>query len=99
MPVLLGLPRGRGARQAELRLGDAHGIEGVDVQDVEAAPPVHQHLSEALLADDGIDDEWVASRSYDAGGMVPLIKGDRGLRPAEEGGDGRLGVTVPYARI
>ena len=46
-----------GAHQAELRSGDAHGVEGVDVQDVEAAPPIHQHLGEALLADDGVNDE------------------------------------------
>ena len=61
----------------EFRPGDAHGIEGVNVEDVEAAVSVHQHLSEALLADDGVDDKRVASRSGDVGGMVPLIKGDR----------------------
>ena len=64
------------AYQAELRSGDAHGVEGVDVEDVEAAASIHQHLGEALLADDGVNDEWVASWSRDAGGMVPLIKGD-----------------------
>ena len=32
--------------------------------------------------------------------MVPLIKGDRGLRPAEEGGDGRLGgACLPVAYL
>ena len=41
------------ARRVEFRLGDAHGIEGVDVEDVDAAVSVHQHLGEALLADDG----------------------------------------------
>ena len=65
-----------GARQVELRSGDAHGIEGVDVEDVEAAASVHQHLSEALIIDDGIDNERVVSRSRDVGGMVPLIEGD-----------------------
>ena len=45
------------ARQAEFRLGDVHGVEGVDVEDVEAAVSVHQYLGEALLADDGVDDE------------------------------------------
>ena len=77
-----------------------HGIEGVDVQDVEAATPVHQHLGEALLADDGVNDERVASWSYDVGGMVPLIKSDRGFRPAEEGGDGRLsGACLPIVHL
>ena len=50
-----------GARQAELRSGDVHGIEGVDVEYVEAATSIHQHLGEVLLADDGVNDEWVAS--------------------------------------
>ena len=58
------------AHQSELRPGDAHGVEGVNVEDVEAAASIHQHLGEALLADDGVDDEWVASRSGDVGGMV-----------------------------
>ena len=62
-----------GACQAELRSGDAHGIESVDVQDVEAATSVHQHLGEALLVDDGVDDERVATRSGDVGRMVSLI--------------------------
>ena len=79
------------AHWVKVRQRDAHGIEGVDVEDIEAAAFTHQHLGEALLADDGIDDERVASQSCDVGGMVPLIEGDRRFRPAEEGGDGRLG--------
>ena len=73
------------AHWALLRLGDAHGVEGVDVENVEAAASVHQHLGEALLADDGVDDERVASRSGNVGRMVPLIKSDRRFRPAKEG--------------
>ena len=65
------------AHRSELRPGDAHGVEGVDVEDVEATASVHQHLSEALLVDDGVDDERVAPRSGDVGWMVPLIKSDR----------------------
>ena len=41
------------AHWVEFRPGDAHGVEGVDVEDVEATTSVHQHLGEALLADDG----------------------------------------------
>ena len=63
--------------QVELRLGDAHGIEGVDVEDVEAAASIYQHLGEVLLADNGVDDEWVAIWSSNMGGMVPLIKSDQ----------------------
>ena len=78
------------ARWAEFRPGDAHGVEVVDVEDVEATTSIHQHHGEALLADDGVDDERVATRSGDVGRMVPLIKGDWRFRPAKEGGDGRL---------
>ena len=59
----------------EFQPGNVHGIEGVDVEDVEAATSIHQHLSEALLVDDGVNDERVASWSRDVGGMVPLIEG------------------------
>ena len=44
----------------EFRPGDAHDVKGVDVEDVEAAASVHQHLDEVLLANDGADDEQVA---------------------------------------
>ena len=47
--------------EVEFQPGDAHGIEGVNVEDVEATASVHQHLYEVLLADDGVDDERVAS--------------------------------------
>ena len=44
------------ARWVEFHLGDAHGIEGVNIEDVEATASVHQQLGEALLANDGVDD-------------------------------------------
>ena len=55
------------------------GIEGVDVEDVEAAASIHQHLGEALLVDDGVDDERVATLMGNVGRMVSLIKSDRGV--------------------
>ena len=76
------------AHGTELRLGDAHGVEGVAVQNVEATASVHQHLGEALLLDDGVNDERVATWSGDVGRMVSLIKSDRGVRLAKERGDG-----------
>ena len=69
-----------GARRAELRPGDVHGVKGVDVEDVEATASVHQHLGEVLLADDGVDDERVASWSCDAE-LIQLISiSDSGLK-------------------
>ena len=89
-----------GARRAEFRLGDVQGIKGVDVQDVEATATVHRHLRKPLLVDNGVDNERIASWSCDVGGMVPLIIGDRRFRPAEEGGDGRLGgACLPIAHL
>ena len=64
------------AHWVELRPGDAHGVEGVDIENGEAATSVHQHLGEVLLADDGVDDKWVATRLGDIGRMVSLIKSD-----------------------
>ena len=61
MPASLGSHRGRESSLGRARPGDAHGIVGVDIEDVEAAASVHQHLGEALLADDGVKDEQVAT--------------------------------------
>ena len=79
------------AHWAELRSRDAHGVEGVDVENVEAAASIHQHLGEALLVDNGVDYERVATRSGDMGRMVPLIKSDWRFLPAKEGGDDHFG--------
>ena len=68
-----------GRARAELRLGDAHGVEGVDIENVEAAASVHQHLGEALLVGDGVNDERVVTWSDNLGRMVSLIKSDRGV--------------------
>ena len=66
----------RRAHWAELQPGDAHCVKGVDVEDVEATASIHQHLGEALLVDNGVDDERVATQSGDVGRMVSLIKSD-----------------------
>ena len=76
------------AHWVELQPGDAHGVEGGDVENVEAIASIHQHLGEVLLLDDGVDDERVATQSGNVGRMVSLIKSDRGVRPAKERGDG-----------
>ena len=80
MPASLGSRRGRESSLGEASTGDAHGIEGVDVENVEAAAFVHQHLGEALLEDDGVDDKRVVTRSGDVGRMVSLIESDQGVK-------------------
>ena len=61
MPASLGSHRGRESSLGGVLIGDAHGVEGVDVENVEATTSVHQHLGETLLADNGVDDERVAT--------------------------------------
>jgi hypothetical protein len=56
---------------AELGLQDAHGIKGLNILNVEAAAPIHQHLGQALVADDGsIMSGWLPSRGT-LGGWSP----------------------------
>ena len=44
------------------------------VHDVEAAAPVHEHLGEASVADDGVHDKWILSRVRDVVRVVtPLV--------------------------
>ena len=77
------------------------------VHDVEAAAPVHVHLGEAGVADDGIHDEWVLSRVQNVVGVVLAAKGDGILRPVEVGwrglGDGKdfaaLTLALPRSHI
>ena len=72
---------------------DPHGFQGVDVEDVEAAAPVHQHIGQAHVADDGVDDERVAPKSRDAGRMVILIENDGRGRPLQLSGNRTRGST------
>jgi hypothetical protein len=41
---------------------DSHKVKGLGINDVETTASVHEHLGEACIGDDGIDDEWVDSR-------------------------------------
>jgi hypothetical protein len=71
----------------ELGPRDAHGVESLNVQDLEAIAPVHHHLDQVLVADDGVDNEGVAPQSGDAGRVVTPIEGVRCARQTEELGD------------
>ena len=68
-------------------------LQGGGVHDVEAAASVHEHLGEASVADDGVDNERITSRMRDVVGVVLAAKGDGILRPVEVGwrgfGDGK----------
>jgi len=71
-----------GAR-LELRLVDAEEVEGLEVDDVEAAAAVHQYLGEPGVDDDGVDDERVDTRGDYSVGVVVSIEGDGGARLVE----------------
>ena len=47
----------RRSGRPDARLVDAHGVERLGVQDVEAATPIHRYLGEALHTDDWVDHE------------------------------------------
>jgi hypothetical protein len=49
---------------------------GLGVDDVEATAYVHEHLGEARVGDDGIDDERVYSRIGDVVRMVTTVERD-----------------------
>ena len=56
---------------------DAEEIEGLEVDDVEAAAAVHQHFRESGVDDDGIDDERVDAWGDYLVGVVLSVKSDR----------------------
>ena len=64
----------RRARRPDPQAVDAHGIEGLGVEDVEAAASVHKDFGEPLGADDGVDDQWELSQPMDAPWVVRAIE-------------------------
>jgi hypothetical protein len=50
---------------SEVRPCDSQKVEGLGINDVETTASVHEHLGEACVGDDGINDEWVDSRIGD----------------------------------
>jgi hypothetical protein len=65
----------------DLGLPDPHELQGVHIDDNEAAASIHEYLREACVADDGVDDEWVPPRVWDVVRMVISIEGDGMVQP------------------
>jgi hypothetical protein len=74
----------------EARSLDPQKVEGLGVDDVEATFAVHEHLGEARVGDDGINNKQVDSRTGDVVRMIITVESDGHLRPVEEAGDRRL---------
>ena len=66
---------------AEVLPRDPHLFEGVSVEDVKAAPAIHQHLHEARSPNDGADNEWETPWAGDMSRVVMLAKGYWYLQP------------------
>jgi hypothetical protein len=60
---------------------DSQEPEGLSVDDVEAAAPVHEDLGEPDVADDGVDNERVFPRARHTVGVVVSVEGDGLVRP------------------
>ena len=60
---------------AKLVQSNPHELQGVGVHDVEAAASIHEHLGEAGVADDGVDNKWIPYRVRDIVGVVLAAKG------------------------
>jgi hypothetical protein len=72
--------RGTGAQRWAC---EAQAIEGLDVHDVEATSPIHEHLGEALRAHNWLNDEKVGPWVRDPLRMVTTIEDDQELQPSE----------------
>src|SRR6185503_9146499 len=89
---------------AKLVQSNPHELQGVGVHDVEAAASVHEHLEEAGVTDDGVDNKRVPSRVWDVVGVVLAAEGNGVLRPVKVGwrglGDGEdfLALTLALPR-
>jgi hypothetical protein len=71
---------------SEVRPCDSQKVEGLGINDVETAVFVHEHLGEACVGNDGIDDEWVDSRIRDVVWVVIMVESDGHLGPIKEEG-------------
>jgi len=71
--------------RAKLVQSNPHELQGVGVHDVEPAASVYEHLGEAGVSDDGVDNKWVPSRMRDIVEVVFAAKGNGVLRPVEVG--------------
>jgi hypothetical protein len=65
---------------------DSQKVEGLGINDVKTTASIHEHLSEACVGDDGIDDEWVDPRIGDVVWVVITVKSDGHLEPIKEEG-------------
>jgi hypothetical protein len=74
----------------EARSLDPQKVEGLGVDDVEAASVVYEHLGEACVGDDGVNNERVDSWIGDVVWVIITVESDGHRRPIKEARDRRL---------
>jgi hypothetical protein len=68
--------RGRVLHHPGSRTDQPQELQGLGVDDVEAAASVHEDLGEPNIADDRVDDERVPSWARHIVGVVTLVEGN-----------------------
>jgi hypothetical protein len=66
---------------SDLGPSNPHEIQGVSIDDVEAAASIHEHLGESGVADDGVDDKRVLPRVRDVVRVIISVEGDGMVGP------------------
>jgi hypothetical protein len=86
---------------SEVHPRDSQKVEGLGINDVKTTASIHEHLGEACVGDDRIDDKWVDPRIGDIVGVVITVESDGHLRPVKEEGGYELHgedlLTYPFA--
>jgi hypothetical protein len=68
------------------RPGDSQKVECLGIDDVKTTAAIHEHLGEACVGDDGIDNKWVDPRIRDVVWVVVTVESDGHLGPIKEEG-------------
>jgi hypothetical protein len=71
---------------SEVRPCDSQKVEGLGIDDVKTTAAIHEHLGEACVGDDGIDNKWVDPRIGDVVWVVIIVESDGHLGPVKEEG-------------
>ena len=69
-------PKEGGPTRVKVLPRDPHEVKGVGIENVEAAPTIHQHHCEAHPFDDGANDEREMAQARDMLGEVLVTEGD-----------------------
>jgi hypothetical protein len=80
----------------EARPHDPQEVEGLGIDDVEAAAAIHENLGEACVGDNGIDNKRVDPRIGDVVWVVIMVESDGHLGPVKE--EGVAGCTEKTSR-